>query len=173
MPVSSVPGKFSRMTWQQVCDDPLLQDLPYRMELNKWGNIVMSRIPPTWHGELISQIGSRLHDTQAKGIVSIVTAVDTSENTKVVDVAWISSERRRANPSEYSYAVAPEICVEIITPEDFLEDQMHRGELYLQAGAEEFWLCDKSGDLRFFDTNGALERSRLCPEFPIKFVVLA
>ncbi len=160
------------MTWQQVCDDPTLQDLPYRIELNKWGNIEMNRIPPIWHGELISQIGSRFYDLLASGIVSVVTAVDTAENTKVVDVVWMSSARHRANPSEYSYAPAPEICVEIMTPDDFLDEQMHRGELYLQAGAQEFWLCDKSGEMRFFDVRGPLERSRLCREFPTRFAVL-
>ena len=30
------------MTWEEVCDHPLLQDLPFKIELNKWGNIEMS-----------------------------------------------------------------------------------------------------------------------------------
>ncbi len=30
------------MTWEEVCDDPRLQDLPYKIELNQWGNIEMS-----------------------------------------------------------------------------------------------------------------------------------
>ena len=156
------------MTWQEVCDDPTLQDLPYRIELNRWGNIEMSRTSPNWHGEMISRIGCLLHDLQAGGVVSVITAVDTVENTKVVDVAWISSARRRANASEYSYAPAPEICVEIFTPADFQEVQIHRGQLYLQAGAEEFWLCNRSGGLQFLDAAGPLERSRLCPDFPVK-----
>ena len=45
---------------------------------------------------------------------------------------------------------------------------MHKGQLYLQAGAEEFWLCNELGDVRFFDATGPLERSRLCPDFPAK-----
>ena len=30
------------MTWQEVCDDPSLQNLPYKIELDQWGRIVMS-----------------------------------------------------------------------------------------------------------------------------------
>ena len=30
------------MTWEEVLADRSLQDLPYKIELNKWGNIEMS-----------------------------------------------------------------------------------------------------------------------------------
>ena len=30
------------MKWDEVCKDTLLQDLPYKVELNEWGNIVLS-----------------------------------------------------------------------------------------------------------------------------------
>ncbi|OKH17440.1 hypothetical protein NIES208_09500 [[Limnothrix rosea] IAM M-220] len=30
------------MEWQDICDDKLLQDLSYKVELNQWGQIVMS-----------------------------------------------------------------------------------------------------------------------------------
>ena len=30
------------MNWQEVCDDPHLQDLPYKVELNRFGQILMS-----------------------------------------------------------------------------------------------------------------------------------
>lgn len=30
------------MKWQEVCEDKALQDLPYKIELNRWGQIVMS-----------------------------------------------------------------------------------------------------------------------------------
>ena len=92
--------------------------------------------------------------------------VETAENVKVPDVSWVSYERRRVTPHEFAYATAPEICVEIISPGNFLEEQMHKGHLYLQAGAEEFWLCDEQGRMQFFNAAGPLERSALRPEFP-------
>ena len=30
------------MNWQEICNDPLLRELPYKIELNEWGKIVMS-----------------------------------------------------------------------------------------------------------------------------------
>jgi len=41
-------------------------------------------------------------------------------------------------------------------------------ELYFQAGAVESWLCDESGQVRFFNQGGELVGSNLCPAFPHK-----
>lgn len=30
------------MTWAEVIESPYLQDMPFKIELNEWGNIVMS-----------------------------------------------------------------------------------------------------------------------------------
>ena len=155
------------MTWEEVCADPLLQDLPYKIELNKWGNIEMSPARNR-HGEYQLRIGYLLQVQRPDGISTVECGVATAENVKVPDVTWVSLEHRRNTPHEFAYAVAPEICVEIISPSNYLEEQMHKGELYLQAGAKEFWLCDERGQVQFFDADGPLERSRLCPDFPTK-----
>ena len=155
------------MTWEEVCADPLLQDLPYKIELNKWGNIEMSPARAR-HGEFQSWIAVLLQQQMPHGICSTEVGVETTENVKVPDVMWVSFEHRRRTPHEFAYAVAPEICVEIISPSNMLEEQMHKGDLYLQAGAQEFWLCDELGNLRFFAGSGPLERSRLCPGFPVR-----
>ncbi len=155
------------MTWEEVCADPALQDLPYKIELNQWGQIVMSPARSR-HAEYQAEIAHLLRLQKPDGVSMTEGGVETAENVKVPDVSWVSFERRRATPHEFAYAVAPEICVEIISPSNFLEEQMHKGQLYLQAGAEEFWLCDERGAVQFFNADGPLERSRLCPEFPSK-----
>ena len=153
------------MTWEEVCADPALQDLPYKIELNKRGNIEMSP-GRSRHGEYQAATAHLLRLQKPDGISMTECGVETTENVKVPDVTWVSFERRRNTPHEFAYAVAPEICVEIISPTDFLEEQMHKGQLYLQAGAEEYWLCDETGAMRFFDASGELTQSRLCPQFP-------
>jgi hypothetical protein len=30
------------MNWQEACADPSLTDLPYKIELNQWGQTIMS-----------------------------------------------------------------------------------------------------------------------------------
>ena len=157
------------MTWDEVLADRCLQDLPYKIELNKWGNIEMSPARNR-HGEFQGEITHLLRLRMPEGVTVTECAIKTAENVKVPDVAWTSFERFDAAcaPQEVYTGTAPEICVEIISPSNSLEEQMHKGSLSLQAGAEEFWLCNELGDLRFFDATGPLERSRLCPDFPVK-----
>ena len=153
------------MTWEKVCADPALQDLPCKIELNKWGNIEMSPAR-SGHSGFQGEIEHLLRTLKQGGLAFPECAVETVENVEVPDVAWVSFEHRRNTPHEFAYAVAPEICVEILSPSNLPEEQMHKGELYLQAGAEEFWLCDEKGAMRSFAANSELEHSRLCPLFP-------
>lgn len=30
------------MQWQEICDNPLFNDMPFRFETNRWGKVVMS-----------------------------------------------------------------------------------------------------------------------------------
>ena len=32
------------MNWQEVCDDPSLQDLPFKIELNQHGEVIMNAV---------------------------------------------------------------------------------------------------------------------------------
>ena len=158
------------MTWEEVCDDPALQDLPYKIELNRWGNIEMSPARNR-HGEFQAKISHLMQLHLPDGVCTTECGVRTAENTKVPDVAWVSGERWSVTPHEFAYEVAPEICVEIFSPTNLLAEQLHKGGLYLQAGALEFWICDGQGTMRFFDTGGEIEHSRLCPPFPKKVPV--
>lgn len=158
------------MTWEEVCADPLLQDLPYKIELNKWGNIEMSPAK-SYHSEFQAEIAHVLRTLKPDGAAATECAIETTENTKVADVAWISYARRRTIPHSSSYMVAPEICVEIVSTSNSLEEMVHKSRLYFQAGAQEFWLCEAKGKMRFFDAGGELEQSRLCPEFPTRVII--
>jgi len=37
---------------------------------------------------------------------------------------------------------------------------------YLDVGADEVWLCETDGMMRFYTPAGPVERSALCPDFP-------
>lgn len=39
------------MTWAEICADPVLAELPNRIETDRWGRIVMSPPPRSCHGE--------------------------------------------------------------------------------------------------------------------------
>ena len=158
------------MTWEEVCADSCLQDLPYKIELNQWGNIEMSPAS-RYHAEFQGLIIQLLLTLKPEGVAIPECPIDTAENTKAADVAWISHARRKAIPYAVSYTSAPEICVEIVSPSNTLKEQMHKGTLYLRAGATEFWLCDERGNVRFFDADGEKDTSLLCPRFPTRIEV--
>ena len=155
------------MTWEEVCADPRLQDLPYKIELNQWGNIEMSPAKRC-HFEFQGEIARLLSILLSKGMAITECAIETSESTKVADVAWVSRERRREIRREVSYAAAPEICVEIRSMSNGPAEMRNKRRLYFEAGAVEFWLCDERGEMLFFSAEGPLIHSALCPEFPVR-----
>lgn len=159
------------MNWQQVCEDKSLADLPYKMELNQWGQIVMS--PADYqHSSFQGEIIRWLNNLLPNGRAIPECAVETVAKTKVPDVVWISPERQERVRGHSSCPIAPEICVEILSPSNPSVEmlgtaaQPGKRELYFQAGAVEFWLCDEAGRMRFFNPQGEVPQSGLCPEFP-------
>ncbi len=65
--------------------------------------------------------------------------------------------------------LAPEICVEIISPGNTKPEMDEKRRLYFEAGAEEVWFCDLKGALHFFGKAAptrARKSSALCPTMP-------
>ncbi len=154
------------LTWEEVCADPNLEDLPYKIETNAWGQIVMS---PTRlkHGAFQFKIGQLLSRLlQERGTIITEAAIKTSEGTKVADVAWFSSDRWEQVKDEFDASTAPEICVEILSPRNAKGEIELKKCLYFEAGAEEVWICDEKGALHFFNPETTLKSSALVPDFP-------
>ena len=152
-------------TWEDVCNDPALQDLPYKIETNEHGQIVMS---PTHlkHGAFQSEIAGRLRKQMQSGCVVTEAAVETEDGIKVADVAWFSSARWKQVQDDYAASIAPEICVEVLSPTNTESEMEAKRVLYFEAGAEEVWLCNEEGTLSFYDADGLLESSHRVPSFP-------
>ena len=158
------------LTWEEVCADPNLEDLPYKIETNEWGQIVMS---PTRlkHGGFQAEIAHLLKLQPGRGKVITEAAVKTSKGTKVADVAWFSPERWEQVKDEFDSSVAPEICVEILSPRNSKEEIEQKKRLYFEAGAQEVWICNEESAMLFFNRETALEVSALAPGFPKKIEV--
>ena len=103
------------MNWEQVCADKSLTDLPYKIELNQWGQIVMS---PTdyQHSSFQGEIIHWLNQLLPHGRAIPECAVETVEKTKVADAVWLSPQRQEQVRGHASCPIAPEICVEILSP---------------------------------------------------------
>jgi len=159
------------MNWQQVVADPNLKDLPYKIELNEWGQIVMTpaRLIHGRHQAMIAALLSQL--MQQAGEVITECAVQTSQGTKVADVAWFSLARWHQVQDELDASIAPEICVEIISPGNSTDEMKHKRKLYFEAGATEVWICDAKGKVRFYNVAGESSESALVPAFPKNITV--
>ncbi len=153
------------MNWQEVCDNPLLKDLPFKIELNEWGQIVMTPASNK-HGHYQSKIIRYLGQKISAGDLIAECSVQTPEGVKVADAAWVSDQFLKAHGYHTPYMQAPELCIEILSPSNTPEEMQHKMQLYFKAGAKEVWLCDESGQLRFFGPGGESDRSRLFPNFP-------
>ena len=153
------------MTWLELCEDKSLRDLPFKIELNRWGNIEMSP-HRRQHGMIQGRISARLSKLLPKGEIIVECAVDTSDGVRVPDVAWASTERWDSMSDAASCSIAPEICIEVVSASNSAGEMNHKRNLYFEAGAEEVWFCDEQGNLQFFSAKGVLKRSRLCPKFP-------
>jgi Uma2 family endonuclease len=153
------------MTWLDLCNDKKLQDLPCKIELNRAGRISLS-LTRNRDGYFASQIALLLDNLMDGGKTLVECAIETNDSTKVADVVWVSEERFATIINEASCSIAPEICVEVISPSNSDGEITTKQQLYLWAGAKEFWACDERGRLEFFDATGRRPRSGLCPAFP-------
>jgi hypothetical protein len=77
------------MEWQEVCEHPSLQNLPFKIELNEKGQILMSPVK-VYHSAFQGKIARLLPES---GIVLSECAIKTEKGTKVADIAWSSEER--------------------------------------------------------------------------------
>lgn len=123
------------MEWADVINNPLLKDLPFKIELNKWGKILMSPASNN-HGNLQFETGVRIRDSKKNhGKVITECSIQTSQDVKVADVAWASDAFIQRFGFETPYRQAPEICVEIVSPSNSQDEISEKIEPYLAKGA--------------------------------------
>jgi Uma2 family endonuclease len=140
------------MQWADVLADPCLRDLPYKIELDRYGNIIMSPASNR-HGRFQLWIGAFLERSLGGEAIS-ECSIDTHEGVKVADVAWCSPGFTARYGYQTPYPIAPEICVEVRSPSNSQEEMASKVALYLQQGAHEVWIVLETGEVRFFGPEG-------------------
>ena len=159
------------MQWQEVCEHSSLQNLPFKIELNEYGNIIMSPVRVA-HSAFQSEISFILRSLLKEGRALTECAISTSKGTKVADVAWASSEVFKQIQHQTECSIAPEICIEVISSSNSTQEMNEKRELYFESGAQEFWLCDKQGNISFFHLQkGQINQSEFVPDFPKKIIL--
>lgn len=164
MPISETT---STSVWERVLRDPQLRDLPYKIETNARGQIVLSPHTP-YHSVLQSALYDALKaHLDRPGRPTTVFAVDTEEGVKVPDVVWLSQDRFAKVPRDADASpVVPELCIEVLSKSNTEAEIAEKRRLYLHEGAQEVWTCDEEGTMTFYDADGEREESALTPSFP-------
>ena len=141
------------MQWVDVMADPCLKDLPYKIELDERGRIVMSPASNR-HGKLQAKTIQLLAHLLNEGDIVTECSVGTHAGVKVADVAWLSPTFSERHGEATPYPEAPDLCVEVLSPSNSLSEMTEKVRLYLGYGAKEVWLVDDDGSIRAFGPEG-------------------
>lgn len=158
---------FNLARWTEILADPELARLPYRIETDRLGRILMSPPPAFRHSRRQSNITSLLSKLLPQGLVLTECPLSTVDGVKAIDVAWLASNRPEIAAEPIILTRAPEICVEILSPSNSTSEIDEKRALYFDAGAAEVWICALDGVMAFYSSpNQQLGASSICPNFP-------
>lgn len=145
--------EFLIARWEELCRDPSLEDLPYKIELNSWGKVEMSPASnrhSRLQGMITLALGTQLKDGEILPECSVLTNI----GIRVPDVAWASSSFLAAFSEITPFMRAPEICVEVVSPSNVGAEIEEKTRAYLAAGAVEVWIVAEDGSIRYFTAQG-------------------
>jgi len=151
--------------WREIVEDPSLRDLPYKVETNAQGQLVLS--PRKNHHSRIQSVLFRLLQQRApEGLISVEYALATPAGVKAPDVVWMSPGREREMAETGDPATrAPELCIEVMSASNTEAEMQEKRVLYREIGAEEVWVVSEEGELRFFGEE-EMESSQIAPDCP-------
>lgn len=153
------------MNWNEICLNPIFRELPFKIQTDKWGHIVMSPASNE-HGMYQAKIVALLSRLLDTGIIISECSIQTQEGIKVADIAWASDDFIAKNRGNNPFQEAPELCIEILSPSNSVLEMKEKKELYFAKGAREFWICDQNGKITFYNNTGECNRSALFISFP-------
>ncbi len=164
------PHEALALRWAELCNDPLLRDLPGKIELNAYGVIEMSPASNR-HGMKQAAIAHALAVQLPKGVAMVECSIATTEGVRVPDVAWASAEFIARHGEVTPFPAAPEICVEVRSPSNTDAEMAFKTQLFLDAGAVEVWIVVDDGGWQVFDAQGPQPVSRYGVQLALGSVV--
>jgi Uma2 family endonuclease len=131
--------------------------------------MIWTRPQSRFHGRFQAQITRLVHQYLPAGEVLITCPVSTDDGVRAADVVWLSPQRSQETAGQAFLRIAPEICIEVLSPSNTPEQMNDKAALYFSAGAQEVWWCQEDGTMRFFTGVGIeVGASGICPGFPKK-----
>lgn len=159
---------LNRRRWEKLCADPELARIPGRIETNAHGQMIMSPPPGAPHSQTVRRIQREL-ERLLGGLALPECPISTMDGVRAADVGWYSDDRFAEVDGQLAFELAPEICVEVLSPANTDSEMRAKRKLYFDSGAKEVWICGEDGQLAFYtsaDTTHPV--STVCPKFPVQ-----
>jgi Uma2 family endonuclease len=177
LPLHKDQTAFNLRRWSELSGDSEvareLRRFQGRIETDRHGHIIMSPPAGLPHGRYQFKIANLLDKLLPSGEAIVGCPISTADGVRAADVVWISRERLARNGANLLLTKAPEICMEVSSPENTPREMAEKRALYFAAGAKEAWICDLRGVMSFFarGTTKQIVTSRLCPQFPARVLL--
>ena len=141
--------------WREILDDPRFADFAGKIDLDRWGRMIVTPVN-TEHAGVAGRL-ARLLEQQLGGRALVEAGVRTAEGVFAPDVLWCTDDFWQARRAETPLEVAPEICVEVASPSNTIQDLHAKVQAYLDAGATEAWIVfPRSKRVEFYGRSGAI-----------------
>lgn len=148
------------MQWSEVLNDPSLRNLPYKIELDEYGRILMSPASNR-HGIQQAKLVRLLAQTLQAGEIATECSIGTHLGVRVADVVWMSPKFLAKYGEQTPYPQAPELCIEILSLSNNNREMDEKIRLYLGYGALEVWIVDTNGSITLFGPEGKRQQSMI------------
>jgi Uma2 family endonuclease len=172
LPAQEDQTAFNVRRWSELLADTAmgreLARIEGRIETDRHGHIIMSPPPGFRHGSYQFALAKLLNELAPSGRTVTECPISTADGVRATDVAWISHAKLAQIGENVCLTQAPEICVEVLSPDNTRKEMAEKKALYFAAGAAEVWFCDENGSMTFFSGEGSMgeKESRAYPHFP-------
>lgn len=128
------------------------------------GVLAVREPPGGWHGAVSNQLAYRMTAFVQERDLGVVFGQDTGfqiaadpDTVRAPDVAFVSRARMPGTPPEGYPALAPDIVVEILSPNDRPAETLTKVADWLAAGARLVWVLDSQRiEARVYRPDGGL-----------------
>jgi Uma2 family endonuclease len=87
--------------------------------------------------------------------------IETDIGMRGPDVVWASPEFMAQHRNVKELRVAPDLCIEVLSPANTLIEIAEKRAAYLAAGAKEVWIVDEDGVPGIYTSAGRVPASTL------------
>jgi Uma2 family endonuclease len=134
-----------------------------RCELVRGELIMMS--PAEWnHGRIASRLDSRLRSyVEAQGLGEVAAAETgfllsrNPDTVRAPDVAFVRRDRLGMAPAQGFFPVAPDLALEVLSPDDTAGAFMEKVQQWLEAGCAHVWVVNpKNQTITVYQRDGRM-----------------